>query len=176
MLLNGFSIPNALVFTYTLLRTRYSLHHMVGASVCVSGIILIVFLDVHPQDGQGGGQHVGLGDFLAVCAAILYTCSSIGHEFYLQKVDFSELLAHACWTLQHPDQLPSVTVSWVAPSCKYPVDIDLHSPIQFIHIIHHHLRPPRPPNRWLCYAEPFYPHLWQVGSCSSCLRLPPTCS
>lgn len=111
MLLNGFSIPNALVFTYTLLRTRYSLHHMVGASVCVSGIILIVFLDVHPQDGQGGGQHVGLGDFLAVCAAILYTCSSIGHQFYLQKVDFSELLAHACWTLQHPDQLPSVTVS-----------------------------------------------------------------
>lgn len=50
MLLDCWSIPCVIVLTWTFLKTKYGLRKLIGVGVCVAGLILVVFSDVHASD------------------------------------------------------------------------------------------------------------------------------
>lgn len=50
MLLDCWSIPCVIVLTWVFLKTKYGLRKFLGVGVCVVGLILVVFSDVHASD------------------------------------------------------------------------------------------------------------------------------
>jgi solute carrier family 35, member F1/2 len=50
MLLDCWSIPCVIVLTWIFLKTKYGLRKFIGVGVCVAGLILVVFSDVHASD------------------------------------------------------------------------------------------------------------------------------
>jgi drug/metabolite transporter (DMT)-like permease len=50
MLLDCWSIPCVIVLTWIFLETKYGLRKFIGVGVCVAGLILVVFSDVHASD------------------------------------------------------------------------------------------------------------------------------
>jgi solute carrier family 35, member F1/2 len=50
MLLDCWSIPCVIVLTWVFLKTKYGLRKFLGVGVCVAGLILVVFSDVHASD------------------------------------------------------------------------------------------------------------------------------
>lgn len=50
MLLDCWSIPCVIVLTWIFLKTKYGFRKFFGVGVCVAGLILVVFSDVHASD------------------------------------------------------------------------------------------------------------------------------
>ena len=50
MLLDCWSIPCVIILTWIFLKTKYGLRKFIGVGVCVAGLILVVFSDVHASD------------------------------------------------------------------------------------------------------------------------------
>ncbi|KAG2252310.1 hypothetical protein Bca52824_082446 [Brassica carinata] len=75
MLLDCWAIPCVLVLTWVFLKTRYSLMKISGVVVCILGVVMVVFSDVHVGDRSGGRDPVK-GDFLVIAAATLYAISN----------------------------------------------------------------------------------------------------
>lgn len=53
MLLDCWAIPCVLVLTWVFLKTRYSLMKISGVAVCIIGVVMVVFSDVHAGDRAG---------------------------------------------------------------------------------------------------------------------------
>ena len=94
MLLDCWTIPCVLLLTWLVLKTRYGSHHFVGVAICVGGLIMVIFSDVHAQDRSSSGSNVLLGDALVLGASMLYAVSNVSEEFVVKKVDQVEFLAH----------------------------------------------------------------------------------
>lgn len=93
MLLDCWTIPCVLVLTWLALKTRYATGHLLGVAICVGGLILVIFSDVHAQD-RSGGSNVILGDTLVLGASMLYAITNVSEEFAVKKTDQVEFLAH----------------------------------------------------------------------------------
>lgn len=50
MLLDCWSIPSVILLTWLFLNTKYRFRKFVGVAVCVAGLVLVVFSDVHSRD------------------------------------------------------------------------------------------------------------------------------
>jgi solute carrier family 35, member F1/2 len=50
MLLDCWSIPCVILLTWVFLKTKYGARKFLGVGVCVLGLILVVFSDVHASD------------------------------------------------------------------------------------------------------------------------------
>jgi solute carrier family 35 protein F1/2 len=94
MLLDCWTIPCVLLLTWLFLHTRYVRNHFVGVAICVAGLIMVIFSDVHAQDRSSGGANVLLGDALVLAASMMYAVSNVSEEFVVKKVDQVEFLAH----------------------------------------------------------------------------------
>ncbi|WZZ66650.1 hypothetical protein YC2023_078020 [Brassica napus] len=91
MLLDCWAIPCVLVLTWVFLKTRYSLMKISGVVVCILGVVMVVFSDVHVGDRSGGRDPVK-GDFLVIAAATLYAISNT-RIFFVKKADRVELMS-----------------------------------------------------------------------------------
>lgn len=94
MLLDCWTIPCVLLLTWLILKTRYAVSHFVGVAICVGGLVMVIFSDVHAADRSSSGSNVILGDFLVICASMFYAISNVSEEFVVKKVDQVEFLAH----------------------------------------------------------------------------------
>ena len=56
MLLDCFTIPCVIIFTRFFLKTKYRIKKLTGASICIAGIVIVIFSDVHASDRAG--KHV----------------------------------------------------------------------------------------------------------------------
>ncbi|KAH9301779.1 hypothetical protein KI387_013362, partial [Taxus chinensis] len=92
MLLDCWSIPCVLFLTWLFLKTKYKIGQFVGVFVCVAGLVLVVFSDVHASDRQRGSRPV-LGDMLVIGGSMLYAISNVSEEFFVKNVDRVELMA-----------------------------------------------------------------------------------
>jgi solute carrier family 35 protein F1/2 len=93
MLLDCWSIPCVLILTWLALKTQYAIGHFVGVTVCVVGLVLVIFSDVHDKD-RSSGSNVILGDILVIGASIMYGFTNVSEEFVVKTVDQVEFLAH----------------------------------------------------------------------------------
>lgn len=57
MLLDCWSIPSVMLLTWVFLKTKYRFRKITGVVVCVAGLVMVVFSDVHAGD-QAGKQHM----------------------------------------------------------------------------------------------------------------------
>lgn len=53
MLLDCWSIPSVMLLTWIFLKTKYRFKKITGVVVCIAGLVLVVFSDVHAGDRAG---------------------------------------------------------------------------------------------------------------------------
>ncbi|KAJ4905402.1 hypothetical protein Rs2_19353 [Raphanus sativus] len=91
MLLDCWAIPCVLVLTWVFLKTRYRLMKISGMVICILGVVLVVFSDVH-AGSRAGGNNPLRGDFLVVGGATLYAVSNTTEEFLVKDTNTVELM------------------------------------------------------------------------------------
>lgn len=92
MLLDCWSIPSVIFLTWMFLKTKYRYRKFVGVAICVAGLVLVVFSDVHASDRAGGSNPLK-GDVLVIGGSMLYAVSNVSEEFLVKKGDRIELMA-----------------------------------------------------------------------------------
>ncbi|BBG93556.1 Eukaryotic protein of unknown function D [Prunus dulcis] len=92
MLLDCWSIPSVMLLTWVFLKTKYRFRKITGVVVCVAGLVMVVFSDVHAGD-RAGGSNPRLGDVLVIAGSTLYAVSNVSEEFLVKNADRVELMA-----------------------------------------------------------------------------------
>ncbi|KAH0992422.1 hypothetical protein GBA52_003905 [Prunus armeniaca] len=92
MLLDCWSIPSVMLLTWVFLKTKYRFRKITGVVVCVAGLVMVVFSDVHAGD-RAGGSNPRLGDVLVIAGSMLYAVSNVSEEFLVKNADRVELMA-----------------------------------------------------------------------------------
>ncbi|KAI5653551.1 hypothetical protein M9H77_30738 [Catharanthus roseus] len=92
MLLDCWSIPCVILLTWLFLKTKYKYRKFAGVAICVAGLVLVVFSDVHSSDRASGTNPVK-GDLLVIAGATLYAVSNVSEEFFVKSADRIELMA-----------------------------------------------------------------------------------
>lgn len=92
MLLDCFSIPSVIILTWLFLKTKYRYRKFVGVAVCVAGLVMVVFSDVHASDRAKGSNPIK-GDLLVIAGSMLYAISNVSEEFLVKSADRVELMA-----------------------------------------------------------------------------------
>lgn len=92
MLLDCWSIPSVMILTWIFLKTKYRFKKIAGVVVCVAGLVVVIFSDVHAGD-RAGGSNPRKGDALVVAGATLYAISNVSEEFFVKNADRVELMA-----------------------------------------------------------------------------------
>ncbi|CAH2063557.1 unnamed protein product [Thlaspi arvense] len=106
MLLDCWAIPCVLVLTWVFLRTQYRLMKISGVLICIVGVVMVVFSDVHAGDRAvitrlqvntqkilSGGSNSVKGDLLVIGGATLYAVSNTSEEFLVTNADRIELMS-----------------------------------------------------------------------------------
>ncbi|RDY01414.1 Solute carrier family 35 member F1, partial [Mucuna pruriens] len=92
MLLDCWSIPCVMLLTWIFLKTKYRFIKITGVVVCVAGLVLVIFSDVHSGD-RAGGSNPRKGDLIVIAGATLYAFSNVSEEFLVKNADRVELMA-----------------------------------------------------------------------------------
>ncbi|KAF9688299.1 hypothetical protein SADUNF_Sadunf02G0183100 [Salix dunnii] len=92
MLLDCWAIPSVMVLTWFFLSTKYRFKKIAGVVVCVAGLVMVVFSDVHSGD-RSGGSNPRKGDALVIAGATLYAISNVSEEFLVKNADRVELMS-----------------------------------------------------------------------------------
>ena len=94
MLLDCFTIPCAMLLSYTFLRCRYTSRHLAGIACCLLGLALIIYGDITDTGSAGARSPTDVlyGDLLCLCGAALYGCSNVLQEFIVKFHDRSEFI------------------------------------------------------------------------------------
>ncbi|CDP19272.1 unnamed protein product [Coffea canephora] len=92
MLLDCWSIPCVILLTWLFLKTKYKYRKFVGVAICVAGLVLVIFSDVHSADRAHGSNPIK-GDILIIAGATLYAVSNVSEEFLVKSADRVELMA-----------------------------------------------------------------------------------
>ncbi|XP_057440598.1 uncharacterized protein LOC130732602 isoform X2 [Lotus japonicus] len=90
-LLDCWTIPWAILFTWFFLGTRYSLWQLGGGALCVLGLCLVILSDTWV--GGGGGSIPILGDVLVIGGTVFYAISNVGEEFCVKNKDRIEVVS-----------------------------------------------------------------------------------
>ncbi|KAL8255506.1 hypothetical protein R6Q59_030573 [Mikania micrantha] len=78
---------------YLVVKAKYQIKKIVGVVICVAGIVLIIFSDVHASDHSQSGTNPVKGDLLAITGATVYAVCNVSEEFFMKTADKVELLA-----------------------------------------------------------------------------------
>ncbi|WOL00407.1 solute carrier family 35 member F1 [Canna indica] len=92
MLLDCWAIPCVIFLTWLFLKTKYRFRKFIGVAICVAGLVLVVFSDVHAGDRAGGSNPLK-GDILVIAGSTLYAISNVSEEFLVKAGDRVELMA-----------------------------------------------------------------------------------
>ncbi|XP_068661355.1 uncharacterized protein [Aristolochia californica] len=92
MLLDCWTIPSVIFLTWMFLKTRYRYRKFIGVGVCVAGLVMVVFSDVHASDRASGSNPIK-GDLLVGGGSMLYAISNVSEEFLVKAADRVELMA-----------------------------------------------------------------------------------
>lgn len=66
MLLDCWSIPCVMLLTWIFLKTKYRYKKITGVIVCIAGLVLVVFSDVHAGDRAGKWLHIYTSKLMCV--------------------------------------------------------------------------------------------------------------
>ncbi|KAK9170434.1 hypothetical protein Syun_002574 [Stephania yunnanensis] len=90
-LLDCCTTPWAMILTWFIIGTRYSVCQFIGAALCVVGLGLVVLSDLKP--GGFDAKNPVLGDVLVVAGTLGYAISNVGQEYCVKKRDRVEFIS-----------------------------------------------------------------------------------
>jgi solute carrier family 35 protein F1/2 len=94
MLLDCFTIPCVMLFTFLIVKTKYNWRHLLGVVLCIGGLTILVFTDsIRNSDQAAAGPSPLFGDILCLVGAFLYGVSNTGQEISVKKWSQNEFLA-----------------------------------------------------------------------------------
>ncbi|CAL5337011.1 unnamed protein product [Camellia sinensis] len=79
MLLDCWSIPSVIFLTWFFLKTKYRFKKYIGVAICVAGLVVVVFSDVHSNNRSGGSNPLK-GDMLVIAGSTLYAISNVSED------------------------------------------------------------------------------------------------
>ena len=85
MILDCFTIPSAMLLSCLFLSVRYTLTHLLGIVICVSGLVCIVVSDLRDSKSSAAGSNQFLGDMMCIMGSILYASSNVLQEHLVRK-------------------------------------------------------------------------------------------
>jgi solute carrier family 35 protein F1/2 len=91
-LLGSLAVASTMFFSSRILSRYFVKSHYFGVLLCVIGGGLTVWSDFDKEKGSPSGVHSGLGDLLAVVAALIYGLGDVISEYCVKNVDLYELL------------------------------------------------------------------------------------
>ncbi|KAI3881347.1 hypothetical protein MKX03_025654 [Papaver bracteatum] len=91
MSLDCWTIPCVILFTWLFLKTKYRIRKFIGVAVCVAGLVLVIFSDVHATSKRV--VHPIKGDLHVIAGATLYGVTNTSEEFLVKNVDRVEVMA-----------------------------------------------------------------------------------
>lgn len=92
MLLDCWTIPSVIFLTWMFLKTKYRMKKFVGVALCVVGLIVVVFSDVHANDRTDGSSPIK-GDILVIVGSMLYAAANVSEEYMVKNGDRIQLMA-----------------------------------------------------------------------------------
>ncbi|PIN11750.1 putative membrane protein [Handroanthus impetiginosus] len=92
MLLDCWTIPCVLFLTWFFLKTKYRIKKFFGVVICIAGLVVVVFSDVHSADRSSGSSPIK-GDLLVLAGATLYGVSNVTEEYFVKSADRVELMS-----------------------------------------------------------------------------------
>lgn len=96
-LLDAFTIPLVLVFSYILFKRKYTTRHIVGAFICLVGLALMVISDLYNSDfvdpGNAYATNKAWGDGLVLLGTICYATSNLAQEYIVKEYNMVEFWA-----------------------------------------------------------------------------------
>lgn len=92
MLLDCWAIPCVIFLTWIFLKTKYGLRKFFGVGVCIAGIVLVIFSDVHASS-RARGPNPLKGNLLVIAGATLYAVSNVTEEYFVKKSNRVEVMA-----------------------------------------------------------------------------------
>ncbi|KAF5187264.1 Solute carrier family 35 member f1, partial [Thalictrum thalictroides] len=92
MLLDCWTIPSVIFLTWMFLKTKYRYKKFAGVAICLLGLVMVVFSDVHASDRAGGSNPIK-GDLLVIVGSMLYAVTNVSEEFLVKDVDRVEIMA-----------------------------------------------------------------------------------
>lgn len=93
MLLDCWSIPSVIFLTWFFLKTKYRLRKAIGVAICVVGLVVVVFSDVHAKD-RSGKRMLFYAIFFDFVLWFICFCYSDGWNFFLVAIWPSLLVFH----------------------------------------------------------------------------------
>ncbi|KAK9156710.1 hypothetical protein Scep_003284 [Stephania cephalantha] len=90
-LLDCCTTPWAMILTWFIIGTRYSVCQFIGAALCIVGLGLVVLSDLKP--GGFDAKNPVLGDVLVVAGTLGYAISNVGQEYCVKKRDRVEFIS-----------------------------------------------------------------------------------
>mmetsp|Transcript_1960 Transcript_1960/g.6198 ORF Transcript_1960/g.6198 Transcript_1960/m.6198 type:complete len:363 (-) Transcript_1960:465-1553(-) len=123
-LLDALAIPGTVVLSWSLLGRRFSTQHIVGAAICVMGIIALVIIDVRAgarDDASSLGSSALDGDVMALGGALLLSLSNVGQEFMLQHRTRTEFVSHFCGVAAAISLVQGLSIQWRLLSAITPL-------------------------------------------------------
>jgi solute carrier family 35 protein F1/2 len=109
MLLDSFVIPQVMILSYYVLHHHYYTSHCAGVTLCLIGLVVLVFADYRAAMGAAGlssptnstaaattsdasPKSTLTGDLLVTISTVFYACSNVGQETMVKKFDKWEFL------------------------------------------------------------------------------------
>ena len=90
-LLGSLTVPSTMLFSSRILGRCFGRYHYIGVLLCIIGGALTVWAD-YDKAKSSTNIHSGIGDILAVVAALIYGLGDVASEFCIKHVDRCELL------------------------------------------------------------------------------------
>jgi len=91
-LFGALAIPGAMITSRWILKSNYGMAHLLGAGVCVLGVVANILVDYEYQEREHL-PHKVLGDVLAISGGILYGVNDAIEELVVRKFSAREFLA-----------------------------------------------------------------------------------
>lgn len=96
-LLDCFTIPIVMILSYFFMAKRYTRKHLIGAVICVIGLVLLLCSDFlgnrYTDSTDDEDKNILLGDSLVLLGCFFYAISNIGQEYIVKQYDRYEFLA-----------------------------------------------------------------------------------
>lgn len=96
-LLDCFTIPLVLIFSYVFFQRKFNRKHIIGAFVCLVGLALLVIADLYSTDFVDSSNDYATnkvwGDGLVLLGCICYATSNLSQEYVVKEFDVVEFWA-----------------------------------------------------------------------------------
>ncbi|KAI8062873.1 solute carrier family 35 member SLC35F1/F2/F6 [Gongronella butleri] len=92
LIINSWTLPCVMLLSVVLLRARYLRTHYAGATLCMTGLGLLICGDVLSL-GDPTSNHTWLGDLLCLLSASLYAVCNVTEEYLVQYYSISHFLS-----------------------------------------------------------------------------------